>query len=63
MSSSPLADTYRCATFLVINNEARQLFNPSANRLAKWGLPHHERCLLCDEEEETIDHLLCISKT
>ncbi|WVZ85337.1 hypothetical protein U9M48_032277 [Paspalum notatum var. saurae] len=30
----------------------------TANRLAKRGLPHPERCLLCDQAEETIDHLL-----
>ena len=30
----------------------------TADRLARRGLPHHERFLLCDQEAETIDHLL-----
>jgi hypothetical protein len=30
----------------------------TADRLAKKGLPHPEHCLLCDQEEETINHLL-----
>lgn len=30
----------------------------TADRLARKGLPHHEHCLLCDQEEETINHLL-----
>jgi len=30
----------------------------SAGRLAERGLPHHECCILCDQEEETIDHLM-----
>jgi len=29
----------------------------TADRLARKGLPHHEHCLLCDQEE-TINHLL-----
>ena len=29
-----------------------------ADRLAKRGLPHPERCPLCDQAEETINHLL-----
>uniref|UniRef100_A0A8I6XKE9 Reverse transcriptase domain-containing protein n=1 Tax=Hordeum vulgare subsp. vulgare TaxID=112509 RepID=A0A8I6XKE9_HORVV len=30
----------------------------TAARLARRGLPHHTRCLLCDQEPETIRHLL-----
>ena len=30
----------------------------TADRLAKGGLPHLGRCLLCDQAEETIEHLL-----
>ena len=30
----------------------------TADRLAKRGLPHPECCPLCDQAEETIDHLL-----
>jgi len=30
----------------------------TADRLARRGLPHPERCLLCDQAAETIDHLL-----
>jgi hypothetical protein len=30
----------------------------TADRLARRGLPHPECCPLCDQEEETIDHLL-----
>jgi hypothetical protein len=30
----------------------------TADRLAKKGLNHHEKCLLCDQAEETLDHLL-----
>ena len=30
----------------------------TADRLARRGLPHPEYCPLCDQEEETIDHLL-----
>jgi hypothetical protein len=30
----------------------------TADRLAKRGLNHPEKCLLCDQEEENIDHLL-----
>jgi hypothetical protein len=30
----------------------------TADRLARRGLPHPENCPLCDQEEETIDHLL-----
>ena len=30
----------------------------TADRLARKGLPHHDHCLLCDQEEETINHLL-----
>jgi hypothetical protein len=29
-----------------------------ANRLEKRGLPHPDYCLLCDQAEETVDHLL-----
>jgi hypothetical protein len=32
--------------------------NPTADRLAKRGLPHPDKCPLCDQEEETIQHLL-----
>ena len=31
----------------------------TADRLARRGLPHPEYCPLCDQDEETIDHLLC----
>ncbi|GJN35088.1 hypothetical protein PR202_gb23821 [Eleusine coracana subsp. coracana] len=30
----------------------------TVDRLARHGLPHKEQCLLCDQEEESIDHLL-----
>jgi hypothetical protein len=30
----------------------------AADRLAKRGLNHPDRCPLCDQESETIDHLL-----
>jgi hypothetical protein len=30
----------------------------AADRLAKRGLSHPDKCLLCDQEEETINHLL-----
>jgi hypothetical protein len=30
----------------------------TADRLARHGLDHLEKCLLCDQEEETMDHLL-----
>jgi hypothetical protein len=30
----------------------------TADRLARRGLDHPEKCLLCDQDEETIDHLL-----
>ena len=30
----------------------------TADRLARRGLPHPEQCLLCDQEEEAINHLL-----
>ena len=30
----------------------------TADRLARKGLPHPEQCPLCDQEEETINHLL-----
>jgi hypothetical protein len=30
----------------------------TADRLAKKGLTHPDRCQLCDQEEETIDHIL-----
>lgn len=30
----------------------------TADRLAKRGLPHPQFCILCDQEEETINHLL-----
>jgi hypothetical protein len=30
----------------------------SADRLARRGLPHPERCPLCDQADESIDHLL-----
>jgi hypothetical protein len=36
-NSSPLADAYSRATFLMINREAGQLFNPSADRPWKTG--------------------------
>ena len=29
----------------------------TADRLARRGLPHPDRCLLCDQEEENIQHL------
>jgi hypothetical protein len=32
----------------------------TANRLAKRGLDHSEKCLLCDQEAETMDHLTCV---
>lgn len=32
-----------------------------ANRLAWWGLPHPEHRLLCDQHEETLNHLLASS--
>ena len=30
----------------------------TADRLARRGLPHPDRCPLCDQEEENIQHLL-----
>jgi hypothetical protein len=30
----------------------------TADRLAEKGLPHPQNCLLCDQEEETLNHLL-----
>ena len=30
----------------------------TADRLARRGLPHPERCPHCDQDEETINHLL-----
>jgi len=30
----------------------------TADRLARRGLPHPEQCPLCDQEDETINHLL-----
>lgn len=30
----------------------------TANRLTKKGLPHPEKCVLCDQEEETVQHIL-----
>jgi hypothetical protein len=30
----------------------------TTDRLAKRGLNHSEKCLLCDQGEETLDHLL-----
>jgi hypothetical protein len=30
----------------------------TVDRLARHGLDHPEKCLLCDQEEETMDHLL-----
>ncbi|AQK71168.1 Gamma carbonic anhydrase-like 2 mitochondrial [Zea mays] len=30
----------------------------TADRLAKKGLPHPQFCTLCDQEEETLNHLL-----
>lgn len=30
----------------------------TADKLAKRGLPHPEKCPLCDQEEETVQHLL-----
>jgi len=37
----------------------------TADRLARRGLTHPDRCLLCDQEEENIQHLLigCVCKT
>jgi hypothetical protein len=30
----------------------------TSDRLARQGLPHPEHCPLCDQEDETLDHLL-----
>lgn len=30
----------------------------TADRLARHGLPHLEKCVLCDQEDENIDHIL-----
>jgi hypothetical protein len=30
----------------------------TADRLARWGLDHPDKCPLCDQVEESIDHLL-----
>ena len=45
----------KCKTFvwLAIRNRCW-----TADRLAKRGLQHPERCVLCDQEEETIQHIL-----
>ncbi|XBH58357.1 hypothetical protein VPH35_079809 [Triticum aestivum] len=32
----------------------------TAERLARRGLQHHPRCLLCDQEPETIKHLMLV---
>jgi hypothetical protein len=32
----------------------------TADHLARRGLQHHPKCLLCDQEEETLNHLLVI---
>ena len=41
------------AAWLVTHNKCW-----TVDRLARRGLPHPEFCPLCDQEEETIDHLL-----
>ena len=45
----------KCKTFvwLAIRNRCW-----TADRLQKRGLQHLERCVLCDQEEETIQHIL-----
>ena len=45
----------KCKTFvwLAIRNRCW-----TADRLEKRGLQHPERCVLCDQEEETIQHIL-----
>jgi hypothetical protein len=37
----------------------------TADRLARRGMDHPEKCLLCDQEEETIDHIMlsCVFAT
>lgn len=30
----------------------------TADRLARRGLEHHDKCLLCDQQEETAQHVL-----
>ena len=30
----------------------------TADQLAKHGLSHPDKCLLCDQEEETVQHIL-----
>ena len=47
--------SFRCKFFiwLAINNRCWM-----ADRLAKRGLPHLEACPFCDQEEETIQHIL-----
>jgi hypothetical protein len=34
----------------------------TADRLARHGMDHPDKCPLCDQEEETIDHLLVSCK-
>jgi hypothetical protein len=45
----------KCKTFvwLAIRNRCW-----TADRLQKRGLPHPERCPYCDQEEETVQHIL-----
>jgi hypothetical protein len=43
----------RYFVWLVANNKCW-----TADRLAKRGTDHPEKCPLCDQEEESIDHLL-----
>ena len=44
----------KCKTFLLLAIHNRCW---TADRLAKRGLPHPDKCPLCDQEEETIQHL------
>jgi hypothetical protein len=45
----------KCSFFMwmVSHNRCR-----TADRLARRNLPHHDLCLICDYEEETINNLL-----
>jgi hypothetical protein len=45
----------KCKTFvwLAINNKCW-----TADRLKKRGLDHPENCVLCDQEDETVQHIL-----
>jgi len=44
---------YKMFLWLAIKNKCW-----TADQLTKRGLPHPDKCILCDQEEETIQHIL-----